>query len=49
MIITQVILGGGHSTMNGAIMKQQQIKKQSKINKPKELDLRTPSGRPLPY
>ena len=39
----------GRSTMNGVIMKQQQIKKQTKINKPQEIDTRTPSGRRLPY
>jgi hypothetical protein len=30
-------------------MQQIRIKKQSKINKPQEIDTRTPSGRPLPY
>jgi hypothetical protein len=30
-------------------MKQVMIKKQIKINKPQEIDTRTPSGRRLPY
>lgn len=30
-------------------MRQQQIRKQTKISKPREVDLRTPSGKILPY